>query len=659
MSDSPSKKSRFTHGAAEEVLRRECEQAQRYLDLANVIFLAIDSEGVVTLANRKACEILCCPENEIVGHNWFDEFIPPAAREEIKAVFKSLMRGQVEAIEYHENRVLRGDGEERIIAWHNTLLKDGDGRTTGTLSAGTDVTEQKRVAEKLKAETRAIEASVDGIAILGGDEKYVFLNQAHARIYGYGSAKELLGKTWRTLYKEDELRRFEREIIPVLRREGFWRGEAVGKKKDGSTFPQEVSLTALEEGMICVVRDITVRRQSEKERLELERRLLHSQKLESLGVMAGGIAHDFNNLLMAILGNLDMALLDLSPVSSSRHSIEQAVRAAKRAGDLTRQMLAYSGKGKFVVRDIDLSELVRENVHILQATVPKNTTLRLDLDPDLPTITADAGQIQQIVMNLITNASEAVENSPGVVVISTRFEKVDRERLRRSFLEEKPEPGRFVVLEVTDTGCGMSPETLSHIFEPFFTSKLQGRGLGLSAVLGIVRGHKGAILIDSEEGKGSTISVLFPVAESPSVAAKGKSPRKRRAPDSLAKAAASGQILVVDDEEMVRNLCRRMVERLGFQVLTAEEGEEAVRVFRENAEKIVCVILDLSMPRMDGLAALEEMRAVDPDVRVILSSGYNRQSVTRLYTARGLAGFLQKPYKFESLQEELERVLHR
>lgn len=265
-----------------------------------------------------------------------------------------------------------------------------------------------------------------------------------------------------------------------------------------------------------IFHDITERKRVEEERLEMERRLLHAQRLESLGIMAGGMAHDFNNLLMIILGNLDLAVTAFPPDSATRSNIEQALHAAQQAADLTRQMLAYCGKGRFVVKAIDLDVLVQENLPLFEAAIPKAVRFDLRLDRDLPPIRADAGQMQQVIMNLITNAAESIGEHSGMITLATGVERCDAARLLQSRLEEKPPAGEFVYLQLTDTGCGMDEETGRRLFDPFFTTKFTGRGLGLSAVSGIVRGHGGAIFIDSELARGTIVKVLFPIATSES-----------------------------------------------------------------------------------------------------------------------------------------------
>lgn len=397
------------------------------------------------------------------------------------------------------------------------------------------------------------------------------------------------------------------------------------------------------------------RKRAEEERIEMERRVLHGQKLESLGVLAGGIAHDFNNLLAAMLGNLDLALLDLPPTLPARKFIENSMKATRHAAELTRQMLAYSGRGRFALSRLSLSGLLEENVHMLKVVMSKSVSLQVKPAKNLPDILADPGQIQQVIMNLLTNASEAIGEKSGIVSVSTGAAYCDDVVLGESLIDEKPPAGRFAYIEVADTGCGMSPDTLQRLFDPFFTTKFVGRGLGMSAVQGIVRGHHGAILVRSEVDRGTTIMILFPVCKDPAVPGP-PGPRVSDAEDA-ADVTLSGTILVVDDEEMVVTLCKAMLERMGFRVLTAVDGEDAVRVFRERVDKISCVLLDLTMPNMDGEAAMHELRRIREDVKIILSSGYDEQEISRRFTGNAPAGFIQKPYLFGKLRYELERVL--
>jgi len=392
------------------------------------------------------------------------------------------------------------------------------------------------------------------------------------------------------------------------------------------------------------------RQNAERERLELERQMQHAQKLESLGVLAGGIAHDFNNLLTAMLGHMNMAQLKLAPESPAVPHLESLERIIHRASDLTRQMLAYSGKGRFVVRPYDLNHVVREMAHLLEVSISKKIALRFNLMEPLPLVEADAAQIQQVIMNLVTNASDAIGDCEGTIRLSTATASLDRHYLDQIFRGQNLAPGDYVTLEVADTGCGMAPEVQARIFEPFFTTKVMGRGLGLSATMGILKGHRAAMKIYSEEGRGTTFRLLFPVCagmaapEAPQPAA--PIPRQQ------------ATVLLVDDEQMIREAAGAALESLGFKVVMACDGREAVETFRQNGA-IDLVLMDLTMPHMDGREAFHQLRRIRPSVPVILSSGYNEQESIQEFLGRGLAGFLQKPYTLRALEQLVLQALAR
>ena len=402
--------------------------------------------------------------------------------------------------------------------------------------------------------------------------------------------------------------------------------------------------------MIGTIQDITERKQAEEERAALQRQMEQTQRLESLGVLAGGIAHDFNNLLMVVLGYTDLAMRQASPMSPARDSLAEIEKAGRRAAELCRQMLAYSGRGKFIVETIDPRGLVEEMAHLLKATISKKALLSLDLERAVPPLEGDASQVRQIVMNLITNASEAIGDRSGVIRISIGAMECSQEYLSGTYLDDKLPAGLYVYIEVSDTGCGMSRETVARMFEPFFTTKFTGRGLGMAAVLGIVRGHKGAIDIASELGTGTTIRVFFPALkeEATATVATGK-------PADVA-GKLSGRVLLVDDEETLRVLGARMLGLLGYEVLTAADGQQAVELYKVRWQQIDLVVLDLTMPRMDGGETLRELRRINPKARVIMSSGYAETELSARFAGTGLAGFLQKPYNLATLQEVLRQV---
>jgi len=383
-------------------------------------------------------------------------------------------------------------------------------------------------------------------------------------------------------------------------------------------------------------RDITQKR-------HMEEALRLSQKLESLGVLAGGIAHDFNNLLTAIMGNLNLAQLKLPEGSPALGHLEAVENTVLKASELTRQMLAYSGKGRFSVKPQDLDAVVNGMVHLLKVSVPKGASLSIHLAGNLPAVEGDAAQIQQVVMNLVTNAADALGDKEGVIRVATREEDLDEARIRAAFPAQDLEPGPFVVLEVEDTGCGMSPGVLARIFDPFFTTKVKGRGLGLSAMLGILKGHKAGILIQSREGEGSSFQVFFPASRGTAV------PRPQAAAEPVSE--FSGRLLLVDDEVIILDSIGLALETLGFEVIQARDGVEALERFE--AARPDLVLMDLTMPRMDGATAFAKMQALRPEVPVILSSGYDRQALEGVKPA----AFVQKPYRLKELKKLLAEVL--
>jgi two-component system cell cycle sensor histidine kinase/response regulator CckA len=406
--------------------------------------------------------------------------------------------------------------------------------------------------------------------------------------------------------------------------------------------------TGAQNYVVGFARDVTDRVAADRHRGVLESKLVDAQKLESLGILAGGIAHDFNNLLTGILGNVSLMRLELPNTSALREHVDQIETVTIRAADLCRQLLAYSGKGRFVVRPLDTSELVRQTAQLLKLSIGKNATLRLDLCDDLPLVEADAMQMRQVVMNLVLNAAEALGERAGVISIVTGVLHAEGDYLRSTFLAPDLVEGSYVFLEVSDNGCGMGAETQAKVFDPFFSTKFTGRGLGLSAVLGIVRGHKGAIKVYSELGRGTTLKLLFPAASAPP---REESVRQRPVLERR------GTVLVVDDEEVVRGVAARILGSFGFDVILATDGREGVARFRERQADVTVVLMDLTMPAMDGVDAFREIRALDDTVPVLLMSGYNEQDAITRFAGKGLAGFVQKPFTVEMLRERLLAVL--
>jgi signal transduction histidine kinase len=404
---------------------------------------------------------------------------------------------------------------------------------------------------------------------------------------------------------------------------------------------------------LAIIRDVTEQVNARRERKALEARMQLTQKLESLGVLAGGIAHDFNNLLTGIMGNAGLALREIEeghPVQGRLQDIDKAAQhAAELTAELTAELLAYSGKAAFVVEPQDLSALVGEMGHLLRTAVSKKVQLRLDLPDELPLFEGDATQIRQVVMNLITNASDALGDLVGIIRIETGSFFANEEYLSHCMANVGVPPGDYVYVEVADTGCGMDRETLAHIFEPFFTTKFTGRGLGLAAVVGIVRGHGGTLRIESERGAGTSFRVLLPITDRPALTITEDSPE--------AEVLGSATVLVVDDEEAVRQAVTSILDSAGYLVLLASNGLEALEMFQDAGEHIDLVLLDMTMPVMDGEETLLALRTVDPDVRVLLTSGYMEAETLGRFGDVGQVDFIQKPYQPASLMQKVARVL--
>jgi two-component system, cell cycle sensor histidine kinase and response regulator CckA len=556
-----------------------------------------------------------------------------------------------------DTRWRRKDGTMVDIHLSSAPLVAGD-LSCGVTFTALDITERRRgedaLRESEKKYRRLIEMLQEGIWMIDADARTTFVNRRMAEMLGY-TAEEMLGKHLFSFMDGDGMeeckrlldRRFrgieEQHDFEFLRKDG----ERIFVRIETAPITDENGVIV---GALAGVQDQTERKLAEDERRLFETRIRESQKLESLGMLAGGVAHDFNNILLAIQGNLEFAVESLPPEAPARESLVEVERAAKRAADLCRQLLAYSGKGRFAIGSLSLARAIEETARMLAVSISKKAELKFDLAPDLPLIEADETQIRQVLMNLIINASEALGEESGTISIAAGTMRCDRARLNEMTNGEQLPEGHYVFLEVADTGSGMDEETRRKIFDPFFTTKSAGRGLGLPVTLGIVRGHGGAIGIRGEPGKGTAFRLVFPASAS-------TNEHIEERPASSADWRGSGTVLLVDDEEMVRSVAKRMLEHLGFDVLLAPNGAEALEIFRARAGTISCVILDLTMPRMDGIETLAALRRVSRDVKVMLSSGYSEHEISRRFSGKGFSGFLEKPYRLSELGGKLRDAL--
>lgn len=436
--------------------------------------------------------------------------------------------------------------------------------------------------------------------------------------------------------------------------------EVVNRQKDGTLRHYEIRERAVDlpdgtRGILVVANDITERKLAEHRRLELERSLLRAQKLESLGVLAGGIAHDFNNLLTVILGNLELASMNRADPPQLKENLQAMAIAGRRAADLTRLMLAYSGRGQFITKPVDLVTLTREVLGRMQPVLVQGARVELQITDDPPLMQADPAQVGQVLKSLLVNAVEALPSKDGLVRISLSCGDFDAGALEKSRADQKADPGHYVVLEVSDNGVGMSDDVRQRMFEPFFSTKFAGRGLGMAAVLGIVRGHRGALFVESTPHRGTTVRVLFPAGPQ----AESATMEKGASGFTVSPASASkisGTVLVVEDEDGVRMLVERLLQDMGLKAVAVPTGEMAVETFRKRSGEFSFAILDLMMPGITGVETLAELRRIRPDIKAVLMSGYQRETIKGFQDEAGFVDFIQKPYDIDTFRRVVGAV---
>jgi len=635
--------------AATEAALRDSEESYRSLvETAPEAIVMVDPETFeITDTNDAASRLFGRPRGDIVGKPW----VAFSAKEEGDA---DQLSERARDLVDHALVV-----DPQIFDWHfvreNGQVFTGEVRMAAVVSGGTilvrisivDISERENLLAQLKSSRdflyRIINTVPDPIFVKDERHRFIALNDAFCELVG-ASREELLFRTDHDFFRDEEADQFKRIDDEVLSS-----GEPLEIEERITTLSGEERLISTKKArhrlgdgekiIVGTIRDLTERRR-------VEHRLQQAQKLESLGVLAGGVAHDFNNLLVAILGQASLARQRLGREHAATGNLDKLITAATRASDLTRQMLAYSGRGQFERQELDLNEIVNENLHLLRASVPKHVELESDLATGTGTFEGDVGQIQQIVMNLIINGAEAVGDRPGRVKLRTTIRELARPDLEpfERWTGASMSPGKYVCLDVADTGTGMDPETLSRIFDPFFTTKFTGRGLGLAAVLGIVRGHGGGLRVSSTPDRGTTFVVALP-----SVAAAAN---QRLAIAEFEPAHEQmGKVLVIDDEQVVRETVCDILDLHEIEVLTAADGASGLEVAGIHRDEIALVVLDLSMPGMSGEETLQRLRELDPKLPVLLSSGYSADEAAERFSAVGANGFLKKPYSARALVE--------
>lgn len=594
----------------------------------------VDMMGHIIDANQVYADMLGYDIEELRGISYRD-FTPPRWVDIEADIIEREVIGRGYS-EPYEKEYIRKDGSVFPILIRAWLVRDADGNPIGMAGWVRDITEEKRTEAELEMLARFPAENPNCVMRADGDGNLTYANESSERLLAaWGCAiGERIPEQWRE------------QVTAALQADRILEAEC----DCGDWVYSLMFAPIVDTGYVNIYgADITSRVEAERERGRLEAQIQAAQKLESLGVLAGGIAHDFNNILVGILGNADLAMMDLAPESPVRRRLAGIIEASERAADLTNQMLAYSGKGRFVVEHVDITSLVQEMTHLLEVSASKKAVIKYDLAPgQLPPVEADVTQIRQVMVNLVTNASEALGDGVGIITIRTRPMYCDRDYLRSTYIDEELPEGQYVVLEISDTGCGMDSETLEQIFDPFFTTKFTGRGLGLAAVLGIIRGHRGAVKVYSEPGHGTSFRILLPAAEAAIGQTPGVAGHSR---------VVAGTVLLVDDEEIVRDLASDMLRRLGLEVIVAADGVEALELYVERGDALSLVVLDMTMPRMSGEEAFRRMKRLRGDIPILVTSGYNEQEAIERFAGQGLAGFIQKPYQFGAFGEAVRNAL--
>lgn len=644
---------------------RETEvRYQRLTENASDVIAEVDGRGRFLYVSPNTTRILGYAPDQIIGKTFQEgaifKNVHPDDRE-------SILDGYVKAIRSGSDSVLiyryrHGDGRWRWFESKGKSYQTPEGQFRAVLISR-DVTDREQAQRELSESRRRYslltETSGELITELDPEGRVLFMSPSCEALLGY-KVDELVGTTPFGLVHPDDIETVAKMFLNRVESEGPPRQGHVFRvrHRDGSWrwFQGSGVNYVTEEGeprIMSVCREVTHLLRVIDERQKLEKWVEQAQKYESLGVMAGGVAHDFNNLLTPILGDAALILMDLPMDSPLRPRIEKIQRAAHQAANLTNQMLDYAGMGSRETTSVNVSKLVLEMGQLLESVVTKKAQVSFDLAVDLPSVDADAGQLGQVVINLITNASEAIEaksRSDGRIAVRSGQVIADRQGISRMFLGETLPVGPYVYFEVEDTGCGMDAGTRARIFDPFFTTKFTGRGLGMASVVGIIRKHRGAIDVESRVESGTRVRVLLPVGRAPL-------PVQDVVRSDSGSWRSSGVVLVADDDEGVLDLMCETLMRAGLEVRTAARGDEAIEIYRRAPDEIRAVLLDRTMPGTPGEDVLQEILAIRPDARILIVSGYSEQSSAEQFAGKGAAGFLQKPFLPETLLEKVRALI--
>ena len=759
--------------ASQNLILQERARAQQYLDLAGTMLIGLDTAGIVRLVNRKGCEILGYREQELVGKNWFEQFVPDEDVDGFNGTFTAIVQGRKDLNTYAESSVRTRNGEARLIAWHNSLVKDQDGSIMGTLSSGEDITDRRKAEEALrKSETlyrttfndasvgidlvdrdgrfleanntletflgytreelsklsildvthpadvvrtgelhqalvrgemeayrlekryvrkdgtvlwadtsvstvrdadgtyratvgvivdinqrkeseaaylrlaTAVEQAAETIEITDARGIIVYVNPAFERTTGY-SYREAVGRNPRLLKSGRHDDGFYRALWQTIAGGKVWSGRFQNKKKDGTVFHEDASISPVKDESGNIVNFVAVKRDVTQELL-LEKQLKQAQKLESIAALAGGIAHDFNNLLTIASGYTELLLLENGADGPGHQELKSIQHALARGAELVKRILTFSRQIETFPRVLNLNEEIQQAERLLIRTIPKMIDIELDLADDLQRVSADPGQIEQVLLNLAINARDAMPEG-GKLVLATRNVHLDEDYCR---VHVDVQEGDYVMLEVSDTGHGMDSETVERIFEPFYSTKKPGKGtgLGLAMVFGIVKGHNGHVQCYSEPGQGTAFKIYIPAIQEMEAEREVSSTQQFES-------FGSETVLLIDDEELIRDLGTKILTRAGYTVLTASNGYEGLEIYRKRQEEIGLVLLDMLMPGMGGGQCLQELLSINPDVKVAIASGFSLHRQTRAVLESGVKGFMNKPFRVSEVLRTVRKIL--
>ena len=631
------------------------DRFQQCLDIAGVIILALDSEGVVTQINHRGCTILGRPEDDVVGHPWIANFIPEPHREATRAVFQGIMSGELDNVEFFENPVLTSDGQERIIAWHNQLLHDEAGGIVGTLSSGEDITERRQAERALRQNEELYRITIDSL----DSALHLVDRDLHVRLFNQSFRRwcdELnltrgpVGGTLKELFPFLPQRTFDEYQQVFEHGQAMSTSESIelaGQRIFTETSKYPVVVDGQVKWVITKVTNVTQRRQAQGEKEQLHEQLAQSQKMESIGRLAGGVAHDFNNLLTAICGFSDIVHESLDPEDPLKEDVAQIIKAADSAATLTNQLLAFSRKQIISPRAVDLNEAVARSEKMLRRIIGEDIDFSFHPAPGLKKVLIDPGQVDQILVNLAANSRDVMPRG-GRLNMETRnllFKGEECETCSEAV------DGDHIVLTVRDDGPGIDAETRKNIFEPFFTTKERGKGtgLGLSTVHGIVHQNGGHIRVISAPGEGTAFHIYLPVALS------RLTPRQLEAPTPMAR--GSELILVVEDQDLVRKMVTRILRGAGYQVHTANSGGEALASLSGIEDRIDLLLTDVVMPKMSGTELYKRLSRTMPGLRALFMSGFPDETVAVHGVLDEGINFIQKPFQPHELVRRIRQLL--